>query len=320
MNIIPSMATKVLDTAPRDPKLYGKVAVLMGGYAEYDVSLNSGQEVLQALVDAGINAHKVLVQPDNNWFPELLKAKYDRVFIALHGKIGEDGTVQAALELAGLPYTGSKVTSSVLAMDKLRAKQIWQTLEIPVIPYQVFAEDTNPQELAEKFGFPLAVKAACSGSTLGITKVKTLEELPKAYAYAREYDDTVLVEPWIAGMEYTVPILDKYAMPSIRIEPQQEYYDYVAKYIDDNTGFYCPSGLSDADEMALRTLAEQVYHSLDCEAFGRVDFIRDEAGKFWVLEVNTIPGLTTHSLVPRSVKAMGYTFTDFVITVLATTL
>jgi D-alanine-D-alanine ligase len=320
MNVLPSLASDILANAPRDPKLYGKVGVLMGGYAEYDVSLNTGQGVLNALQAIGIDAHKVLVRPDNGWYADLLAAKYDRVFIALHGKVGEDGTVQAALEIAEIPYTGCKVCSSVLAMHKLRTKQIWQALGLPTLPYEDITAGFNAHALVEKFGLPLAVKASAAGSSYGVTKVKTIDQLDAAYALAREYDDTVIAEPWIENKEYVVPILDKYALPSIHIAPKQEFFDYKAKYIDDDTEFFCPSGLSDAEEKELRNLAEQAYLSLGCTVMGRVDVLRDKAGKFWLVEVNTIPGLTDHSTTPRAVKALGYTYTDFVLAVLAMTL
>jgi len=317
MNILPSQATPILENYPRDPKLYGKVGVLMGGYAEYEVSLQSGAEVLKALKEMGVDAHEVLVKPDNDWLKNIFAKNFNRVFIALHGKVGEDGTVQAALELAAIPYTGSRVCPSMLAMHKLRSKQIWEVLGLPTLPYAELKENFNPDEIIAKFGLPLAVKACCSGSTLGITKVKQKEELAKAYAHAREFDDTVIVEPWTLGEEYTVPLLGTHALPSIRIVPKQEFYDYKAKYIDDDTGFYCPSGLNEKEEKEIRDLAERAYASLGCTQFGRADFIRDTQGKFWLMEVNTIPGLTTHSLVPRSVKALGFTFTDLILSVLA---
>jgi D-alanine-D-alanine ligase len=320
MDVLPSLAADLLSNPVRDPKAYGKVGVLMGGYAEYEVSLQTGNEVLTTLQKAGVNAHEVLVRPDNDWLRRLLTANYDRVFIALHGKVGEDGTVQAALELANIPYTGSKVCSSMLAMHKLRTKQIWQAVGLPSLPYTEIKADFAVQALVKMFGLPLAVKASNSGSTLGITKVKNLEELPHAYAHAREYDDTVIVEPWVTGIEYAVPILGEYALPSIRIEPKQEFYDYTAKYLDDDTGFFCPSGLAAQEELQLRALAEQAYQSLGCTVMGRVDFIRDNAGKFWLMEVNTLPGLTTHSLMPRSIKALGFSFTDFILTILTMTL
>ncbi|MFI4954425.1 MAG: D-alanine--D-alanine ligase [Gammaproteobacteria bacterium] len=321
MNVLPSTAVEILAKTPRDPKLYGKVGVLMGGYAEYDVSLKTGSEVLNALQNAGVDAHKVLVRSDNNWYRDLLSANYDRVFIALHGKVGEDGTVQAALEMAAIPYTGSKVCASVLAMHKLRTKQIWQAIGLPTLPYAEIKEGFNVEEIIQKFGLPLAVKASAAGSTFGISKVKSAEELPAAFALARQYDDTVIVEPWLENnTEYTVPVLDKYALPSIRIVPKQEFFDYEAKYIDDDTGFFCPSGLSETEENELRNLSEQAYQSLGCTTMGRVDVLRDQNGKFWLVEVNTIPGLTTHSTTPRAVQALGYTFTDFVMTVLAMTL
>lgn len=321
MNVLPSKASELLAKAPKDPTLYGKVGVLMGGYAEYDVSINSGTEVLHALHKVGIDAHQVLVRPDNHWYRDLLAADYDRVFIALHGKVGEDGTVQAALEMAGIPYTGSKVCASVLAMHKLRTKQIWQASGLPTLPYAEIQADFDADQLIQQFGLPLAVKASAAGSTFGVSKVKSAAQLPEAFALARQYDDTVIVEPWLEGnTEYTIPVLNQHALPSIRILPKQEYFDYAAKYVDDDTGFFCPSGLTDAEEMELRHLAERAYQSLGCTTMARVDVLRDQTGKFWLVEVNTIPGLTTHSTTPRAVNALGYSFTDLVLTLLAMTL
>jgi D-alanine-D-alanine ligase len=319
MNFLPSLASQVLDNAERDPKKYGKVAVLMGGYAEYEVSLQSGGEILKALQEKGVDAHEVLVRSDNGWLKNLLAQNFDRVFIALHGRVGEDGTVQGALEIAGLPYIGSDVCASAIAMHKVHSKQIWQTLGYPVIPFALVDEKTDIKKLADQFGLPMAVKPSRSGSTLGVTKLEELGQFATAYAEAKSYDSIVIVEPWITGVEYAVAIIDRYALPSIRIEPKQGYYDYNAKYVDD-TSFFCPSGLADADEKTLRMLTEQAYLSLGCTGFGRADFIRDKNGKFWLMEINTIPGMTSHSLLPMAVKTLGYTFGDMLLAILTMTL
>lgn len=320
MSFLPSLASRVIEQAERDPKKYGKVAVLMGGYAEYDVSLQTGQAILQALKEKNIDAYEVLVRPDNDWLRHFLKQDFDRAFIALHGRMGEDGTVQGALEVAGIPYTGSDVCASAIAMHKMHAKQIWQLLGYPVIPFALADANTDIKKIADKWDLPLAVKPARSGSTLGVSKLTALEQFPAAYAEAVQYDNIVMVEPWITGVEYTVPILDRYALPSIRIEPKQEFYDYNAKYLDEGTGFFCPSGLSDAEEKHLRALGEQAYLSLGCTKVGRTDFIRDKQGKFWLMEVNTLPGMTSHSLLPLAVKTIGYPFSEVVLAILSMTL
>ncbi len=320
MKALPSLASTLLENYPKDPALYGKVAVLMGGWAEYDVSINSGTEVLKALKSAGVDAHEVLIKTDNDWLKKLMAGKFDRVFIALHGRVGEDGTMQGALEILGLPYTGTGVCPSAIAMNKLRTKQIWKAADLPTVPFEILSPDFKPEAIVKKYGLPLAVKPVNGGSSFGVSKVKKVEQLPDAYQLALQYDNTVMVEPWIESTEYVVPILGGYALPSVLIKPTQEFFDYQAKYIDDNTGFFCPSGLSDKEEKEIRQLAENAFNSLGCTSLARLDILRDQTGKFWLMEINTIPGMTTHSTTPRTVGVLGYTFTDFVLTLLAMTL
>jgi D-alanine-D-alanine ligase len=298
-----------------DPKQFGKVAVLMGGWsAEREVSLNSGSKVLAALQRGGVDAHGVDVA--HTILADLTAGQFDCAFNILHGPMGEDGVIQGALELLGLLYTGSGVAASALAMDKLRTKQLWQGIGLATPPCMVLTAEITPEAVVQQLGLPLAVKPACEGSTIGLTKVKQLREIKVAYEKAAHYHGAVLAEPWIEGSEYTVAIVNGRVLPSIRIQPTVEYYDYDAKYISNDTQYFCPSGLTIEEEKALADLASTAYHSLGCEGWGRVDFIRDTAGHFWILEVNTLPGMTEHSLVPMAAKAVGISFDALVLEIL----
>ncbi|MCU1790268.1 D-alanine--D-alanine ligase [Pectobacterium polaris] len=299
-----------------------KVAVLLGGTsAEREVSLLSGQAVLAGLKEAGINAHAV----DTRDFPvtKLKEEGFTNVFIALHGRGGEDGTLQGVLEFLGLPYTGSGVMASALTMDKLRTKQVWQTVGLPVSPYVALDRrqysETAANALLAKFthlGLPLIVKPSREGSSVGMSKVNTLSELPAALEEAFRHDDDVLVEKWLTGPEYTVAILGDDVLPSIRIQPAGTFYDYEAKYLSDDTQYFCPSGLSDEQEQALAGLAMAAYRAVDCSGWGRVDFMLDSDGAFYLLEVNTSPGMTSHSLVPMAARQRGLTFSQLVVKIL----
>ncbi|MBW5893711.1 D-alanine--D-alanine ligase [Pectobacterium polaris] len=299
-----------------------KVAVLLGGTsAEREVSLLSGQAVLAGLKEAGINAHAV----DTRDFPvtKLKEEGFTNVFIALHGRGGEDGTLQGVLEFLGLPYTGSGVMASALTMDKLRTKQVWQTVGLPVSPYVALDRrqysETAANALLAKFahlGLPLIVKPSREGSSVGMSKVNTLSELPAALEEAFCHDDDVLVEKWLTGPEYTVAILGDEVLPSIRIQPAGTFYDYEAKYLSDDTQYFCPSGLSDEQEQALAGLAMAAYRAVDCSGWGRVDFMLDSDGAFYLLEVNTSPGMTSHSLVPMAARQRGLTFSQLVVKIL----
>ncbi|MDE8757447.1 D-alanine--D-alanine ligase [Pectobacterium polaris] len=299
-----------------------KVAVLLGGTsAEREVSLLSGQAVLAGLKEAGINAHAV----DTRDFPvtKLKEEGFTNVFIALHGRGGEDGTLQGVLEFLGLPYTGSGVMASALTMDKLRTKQVWQTVGLPVSPYVALDRhqysETAANALLAKFthlGLPLIVKPSREGSSVGMSKVNTLSELPAALEEAFRHDDDVLVEKWLTGPEYTVAILGDEVLPSIRIQPAGTFYDYEAKYLSDDTQYFCPSGLSDEQEQALAGLAMAAYRAVDCSGWGRVDFMLDSDGAFYLLEVNTSPGMTSHSLVPMAARQRGLTFSQLVVKIL----
>ncbi|GKW12001.1 D-alanine--D-alanine ligase [Pectobacterium carotovorum subsp. carotovorum] len=299
-----------------------KVAVLLGGTsAEREVSLLSGQAVLAGLKEAGINAHAV----DTRDFPvtKLKDEGFTRVFIALHGRGGEDGTLQGVLEFLELPYTGSGVMASALTMDKLRTKQVWQAVGLPVSPYVALARrqysETAANELLAKFthlGLPLIVKPSREGSSVGMSKVNALSELPAALEEAFRHDDDVLVEKWLSGPEYTVAILGDEVLPAIRIQPAGTFYDYEAKYLSDDTQYFCPSGLPDDQEQALAVLAMAAYRAVDCSGWGRVDFMLDSDGAFYLLEVNTSPGMTSHSLVPMAARQRGLTFSQLVVKIL----
>ncbi|KFF67648.1 D-alanine--D-alanine ligase [Pectobacterium brasiliense] len=299
-----------------------KVAVLLGGTsAEREVSLLSGQAVLAGLKEAGINAHAVDTRDVS--VTTLKEEGFTKIFIALHGRGGEDGTLQGVLEFLGLPYTGSGVMASALTMDKLRTKQVWQTVGLPVSPYVALDRrqysETAANALLAKFthlGLPLIVKPSREGSSVGMSKVNTLSELPAALEEAFRHDDDVLVEKWLSGPEYTVAILGDDVLPSIRIQPAGTFYDYEAKYLSDDTQYFCPSGLPDEQEQALAGLAMAAYRAVDCSGWGRVDFMLDSDGAFYLLEVNTSPGMTSHSLVPMAARQRGLTFSQLVVKIL----
>ncbi|MEQ9918521.1 D-alanine--D-alanine ligase [Pectobacterium aroidearum] len=300
-----------------------KVAVLLGGTsAEREVSLLSGQAVLAGLKEAGINAHAVDTRDVS--VTKLKEEGFTSVFIALHGRGGEDGTLQGVLEFLGLPYTGSGVMASALTMDKLRTKQVWQAVGLPVSPYVALDRrqysEMAANALLAKFthlGLPLIVKPSREGSSVGMSKVNTLSELPAALEEAFRHDDDVLVEKWLSGPEYTVAILGDEVLPSIRIQPAGTFYDYEAKYLSDDTQYFCPSGLPDEQEQALAGLAMAAYRAVDCRGWGRVDFMLDSDGAFYLLEVNTSPGMTSHSLVPMAARQRGLTFSQLVVKILA---
>ncbi|MEH0875010.1 D-alanine--D-alanine ligase [Pectobacterium cacticida] len=299
-----------------------KVAVLLGGTsAERDVSLLSGQAVLAGLKEAGIDAYAV--DPRDSCVTTLKEQGFSTVFIALHGRGGEDGTLQGVLEFLGLPYTGSGVMASALTMDKLRTKQVWQAVGLPVSPYVALDRrqysQTTIDTLLAKFthlGLPLIVKPSREGSSVGMSKVDTFSELPAALEEAFRHDDDVLVEKWLSGPEYTVAILGDEVLPSIRIQPAGTFYDYEAKYLSDDTQYFCPSGLPDEQERSLADLAIAAYRAVGCRGWGRVDFMQDNDGVFYLLEVNTSPGMTNHSLVPMAARQHGLTFSQLVVKIL----
>jgi D-alanine-D-alanine ligase len=293
---------------------FGKVAVLFGGKsAERDVSLNSGSRVLAALQRQGINAHAF--DPAERKLDEL--AGFDRAFIALHGRYGEDGTIQGVLELMGIPYTGSGVMASAVGMDKWRTKLLWRAAGLPIPEYAMLKADSDFADIEEALGLPLFVKPACEGSSIGISKVKQAGDLQAAYLEAAKHDPLVIAERAILGGEYTAAILGGEALPIIKIEPATEFYDYDAKYLRDDTTYRCPCGLPAEREAELRKQAVDAFHVLGGRGWGRVDFLMDEAGNAYFLEVNTSPGMTDHSLVPMAARVAGIPYDDLVVRVLA---
>ena len=293
----------------------GKVAVLLGGNsAEREVSLSSGEAVYRALIAQGIDAVKI--DPKFDLIKQLNEHKVDIAFIALHGVGGEDGTIQGLLEFYGLPYTGSGVKSSAICMDKWRTKLIWQSLGLPT-PKYIQAENVERLiEFSQQVGLPLMVKPSLEGSSIGISKVALNEGLAVAFESAQATDSPVLAEQFITGREFTVAILGGKALPAIQLKPANDFYDYDAKYIQDDTEYLLPCGLSKEKELELQVLALSAYDALDCKGWGRVDFMQDESEKFWLIEVNTVPGMTDHSLVPMAAKAAGIDFEHLVIDIL----
>jgi len=296
---------------------FGKVAVLMGGpSAEREISLKTGKAVLSALQRQNVMARGM--DADKSTLRILEDEKFERVFIALHGRWGEDGVIQGALEMLDIRYTGSGVLGSALAMDKLRSKYLWSATGIPTPEYVVLASGTDPDEVVGKIGLPVFVKPVREGSSLGISKAKTSAELKAAWEMAAKYDDQVIAERFIDGAEITCGILGDQALPLIRIETDREFYDYEAKYILDTTRYLCPCGLPSGQEMELQSLARRAFTTLGCSGWGRVDFMLDNSGKPYALEVNTVPGMTDHSLVPKAAKHAGMNFDELVLRILET--
>jgi D-alanine-D-alanine ligase len=296
---------------------FGKVAVLMGGpSSEREISLLSGNAVLAALREKGVDAHAF--DPAERSLFELRADGFERAFIALHGRFGEDGTVQGALEVLRIPYTGSGVMASALAMDKWRTKLVWIASGLPTPRYRVVDERTDWMRLVAELGLPLVVKPAREGSTIGITRVASVDhdELAAAYAVARGHDDLVLVEEFVAGTEVTASILGDRALPLIRIEAPGGNYDYEHKYFSDDTRYYCPSGLPEAVERDIRATALEAFRVVGCHGWGRIDLILRADGSYSLLEVNTSPGMTGHSLVPMAARQVGIAFPDLCVEIL----
>ncbi len=294
---------------------FGKVAVLLGGRsAERAISLRSGQAVLDALRRKGVDAYPF--DPAEEAMEELLRKGFKRAHIALHGRYGEDGTVQGALELMGLPYTGSGVMASALAMDKWRTKLLWQAAGIKTPRYAVLDEQSDFAAVVKELGLPLIVKPSREGSTIGLSKVMAEEGLQAAYKLAAKHDAVVLAEQFIEGIELTAAILGETPLPLVRIEPAGGLYDYQAKYFANDTCYFCPSGLSAGEELVIQEQALQAHKILGCEGWGRVDVMLDKLGSAYFLETNTSPGMTDHSLVPMAARAAGISFEDLVVTIL----
>lgn len=295
----------------------GKVAVLMGGRsAEREISLRSGNMVLAALKRKGVDAHAF--DPAEQAFEQLLAQRFARVFIALHGRFGEDGTVQGALEVMGIPYTGSGVMASALAMDKWRTKLVWLASGIPTPVYELLTADSNAVDVVDRLGLPLMVKPAHEGSSIGITKVESLEKFGPAYELAARHDGSVIAEQFIAGRELTAAILNNAPLPLVRIAAPDGNYDYHNKYFGEATKYHCPSGLPAALEARIQTQALAAFKVLGCQGWGRLDVMLDVNDQPWFLEMNTIPGMTDHSLVPMAARAQGIVFDDLVLQILET--
>jgi len=296
---------------------FGKVAVMMGGSsAEREVSLMSGAGVLAALLSKGVDAHAF--DPAEKPLANLKSEGFDRVFIALHGPFGEDGTLQGALETLGIPYTGCSVMASAIGMDKWRTKLLWQGAGLPIPAFEMLDDASDFAAVEAKLGLPLFVKPATEGSSIGVTKVKQPGELRAAYEEAKKYDPLVIAEQFVGGGEYTCAVIDEAALPTIKIEPATEFYDYQAKYFRDDTVYHCPSGLSEAAEMRMRELALTGFRVLGGRGWGRVDFLVGEDGTPYLLEINTSPGMTSHSLVPMAARAEGLSYEDLCVKILGT--
>ena len=306
-----------MTTAPTPS--FGKVAVLFGGKsAEREISLKSGNAVLAALKSRGIDAHPY--DPAEKPVHNLKAEGFERAFVILHGRGGEDGTVQGELEMLGLPYTGSGVMASALGMDKWRTKLVWRGADLPVPDYAILEANSDFDAVEKALGLPLFVKPANEGSSVGISKVKVPGALAQAYADAAKHDPLVLAEKFMGGGEFTVGVLDGKALPVVRIVPTTEFYDYEAKYFRDDTKYLCPCGLSVELEARMQRLAERAFNVLGCRGWGRVDILLDQdgtpEGTPYLLEINTAPGMTDHSLVPMAARVAGYNFPDLCVKVL----
>lgn len=302
---------------------FGRVAVLLGGNsAEREVSLRSGSAVLNALLRQGIDA--IAIDPKIDDLVDLKKKNIDRVFIALHGRGGEDGSIQGFLSTLNIPFTGSDVISSAIAMDKSKTKQIWQSLDLPTASYQIIVKDdfdqSHAKDILRSLSGKVIVKPVNEGSSIGMAKVETAEELIAALSNAFKFDNRVLLEAWITGEEFTVSMLNGKVLPAIRMHTEHVFYDYQAKYQSGETEYYCPCGLDKQSLAALNDLTEKAFNAIGCSGWGRIDVMRDKAGNWYLLEVNTVPGMTETSLVPKAAKQAGYDFDQLVLQILKQTL
>ena len=294
---------------------FGKVAVLLGGKSsEREVSLMSGTAVLEALQRQGVDAHAF--DTGQRSLSDFAAEKFDRAFIILHGRYGEDGTIQGALDLMGVPYTGSGVMACALAMDKWRTKLVWQACGIPTPRYEMLHGRSDFAATARELGLPLIIKPAREGSTIGLSKVTDAKDVETAYVEAARYDPMVLAEQFIDGPELTAAILDDEALPLVRIEAPGHNYDYNAKYFSDETQYFCPAGIASELEDRIKRLCADSYRIIGCSGWGRVDVMLDGDDQPWILEVNTVPGMTNHSLVPMAAKAAGLSFDQLVMRIL----
>lgn len=296
---------------------FGKVAVLMGGFSsEREVSLNSGAAIVAALQSRGIDAHPF--DPKTQDIVQLKALGFQTAFNTLHGTYGEDGTVQGLLEALGVPYTGCGVMASAIGMDKYRTKLVWQGLGLPVPEFAVLHDNSDFAAIERELGLPLFVKPAVEGSSVGVVKVKEAGSLKAAYQSVKHLHGEILAERFIGGGEYTCAVLNGQALPSIHIIPATEFYDYEAKYNRDDTVYQCPSDLNEADEALMRSLSVRAFAAIGGQGWGRVDFLKDTDGKLYLLEVNTLPGMTGHSLVPKAAAQSGLSFADLCVEILKT--
>ncbi|MDA0795144.1 MAG: D-alanine--D-alanine ligase [Proteobacteria bacterium] len=309
------MNRRTLGTSALDVSKFGRIGLLYGGISsEREISLMTGEAVLAALKN--LNVDVIAIDVQENILQILPSYQLDRVFIALHGPGGEDGTLQGALEYLELPYTGSGVLASALAMDKLRCKQMWRGIGLPTTDFAVLDEKSDWAAVLDSLGGKVMVKPTCEGSSIGMSRVETAQQLQEAWRQAADLSNVVIAESLLEGEEYTVAILGDQALPSIRIEAKEVFYDYQAKYFSDETAYFCPSGLSVAREEELRDLSIAAFNSLGCRGWGRVDVMVDSGGSFQLLEVNTVPGMTSHSLVPMAASAAGLSFDELVLSIL----
>jgi D-alanine-D-alanine ligase len=300
----------------KDVAQLGKVAVLMGGLsAEREISLLSGNAVLDALKNRGVDAHGIDV--DENIVRRLVDENYQRAFIVLHGRGGEDGTMQGLLELMSVPYTGSGVMASSLAMDKLKTKQIWMAMGLPTPDFCILDSEQSCQQALENLGLPLIIKPVLEGSSIGMSKVEGEEELIPAWQKAQQCGGTVIAEKWIVGDEYTAAMLDDQVLPMIKLKTTHKFYDYDAKYEADDTQYICPCGLPEKQEEKYAELTTTAFNAIGASSWGRVDFMVDQHGQPWLIEANTVPGMTSHSLVPMAAKQAGLSFEELVVRILS---
>lgn len=298
---------------------FGKVAVLLGGKsAEREVSLDSGQAVLDALLRSGVNAEAF--DPQDRSVTELVH--YDRAFIVLHGRGGEDGQIQGVLEWLNIPYTGTGVQGSAIGMDKVKTKQVWQGSELPTAPYRIVSQATDLSEVIAALGLPLIIKPVHEGSSVGMSKVERAEDIEGAILKAIQHDAVVMAEKWITGREFTISFLNGQPLPVIRLQPPADvaFYDYETKYNRNDVQYGIPCGLTDAEEKKLQDLCLRAFQAVGASGWGRIDAMQDEQGNFWLLEVNTVPGMTSHSLVPKAAQAVGYSFDALCVAILQQTL
>ena len=309
----------LINDQKKHDKDYGKVAVLMGGFsAEREISIETGTAVYDALSRNGIDAHQF--DTAERSLLDLAGQKFDRAFIALHGRGGEDGTIQGALQTLGIPYTGSNVLGSALAMDKVCSKQVWNACNLPTPKCIELKQEPDLEKVPVDLGYPVIIKPVNEGSSVGATKVKHDKELVTAWERASAFDNRVLAEKWVDGQEFTATILQNEVLPMIRVETPREFYDYEAKYSENTTQYICPCGLGSNEEERLAIIVLSAFEVLCASGWGRIDFIIDTEGNEWLIELNTVPGMTSHSLVPMSAQQAGLNFDELVLRILQTSL